>query len=392
MTTHKTTADAVIIGGGVMGASILYNLADLGLTNTLLLEKDILGSGSTSRSVAILRMHYSNDVTCLLAWKSLSIFKNFEELIGSPSGYTQTGYFAIAKNESDKIAMAKNVKKHQDLGIASRLISVEDARELAPMVHFDEDENMTYESESGYADPYMVTTGYARRARELGAIIQDSTEVTGIDISGGKVRGVITPDGRIATPVAVDATGPWSGPFLKNLGVDIPLRTVRHQVAIIRRPQDLLPEHPAIGDITNHISTRPDIGHRTLLGVSDEDSPGPSEYNQGVDMAAVEKAFSALSNRIPAMSNAFFQGGWSGLYTVTPDWHQVLDKVEDVDGLYCAVGLSGHGFKESPMIGKSMSELIVHGKSETVDISQLNMHRFQTGELMKSSYDMPVLA
>ena len=385
------TAEAVIIGGGVMGCSILYNLAALGMRDTLLLEKDVLGSGSTSRSQAILRMHYSNEVTSLLAWKSLDVIKNFEELTGTPSGYTRTGYFLIVNDDADKMAMRDNVAMHKRLGIVTDIVSLEDAREIAPMLSFQDDEAFVYEPESGYADPYSVTTGYASRARDMGARIQDGTTVTGIEVMGGKITAVLTADERIETPIAVVAAGPWSRPLLRKVGLDLPLSTVRHQVINLRRPNSL-PEHPTIGDIANDFSTRPDIGFRTLIGVGEEEGPGPDEYNQGLDMPMVESAMLRLVKRIPAMSQALFQGGWSGLFTTTPDWHQILDRVDGIDGLFCAVGFSGHGFKESPMIGLTMAELITQGHASTIDISMLNMRRFNEGKLMRSRYTMQVLA
>lgn len=386
-----TTAEAVIIGGGVMGCSILYNLAALGMTNTLLLEQDVLGSGSTSRSQAILRMHYSNEVTSLLAWKSLEVIKNFEEMTGTPSGYTKSGYFLIVADEADKQAMRDNVAMHQTLGIATNEVSIDEAREIAPMLSFQENEAFAYEPESGYADPYSITTGYASRAREMGARIQNGTTVTGIEMQGGKIVAVVTPDERIETSIVVVAAGPWSRQVMRTVGVDLPLGTVRHQVINLRRPNSL-PEHPAIGDIANDYSSRPDIGFRTLLGVGEEESPGPDSYNQGLDMPDVESGMARLVKRIPAMSEALFQGGWSGLFTTTPDWHQILDSVEGIDGLYCAVGFSGHGFKESPMIGLTMAELITQGHASTIDISMLNMNRFNEGKLLRSRYTMQVLA
>ncbi len=386
-----TTADAVIIGGGIMGCSILYNLAALGMTNTLLLEKDVLGSGSTSRSQAILRMHYSNEVTSLLAWKSLEVIKNFEELIGTPSGYTKSGYFLIVADEAGKQAMRDNVAMHQSLGIATSEVTLDEAREIAPMLSFQDNEAFAYEPESGYADPYSMTTGYASRAKDMGARIKDGTTVTAIEMEGGKITAVVTQDERIETGIVVVAAGPWSRPILRTIGVDLPLGTVRHQIINLRRPNDL-PEHPAIGDIANDFSSRPDIGFRTLLGVGEEESPGPDSYNQGLDMPDVESGLKRLIKRIPAMSQALFQGGWSGLFTTTPDWHQILDGVEGIDGLYCAVGFSGHGFKESPMIGLTMAELITQGKASTIDISMLNMARFNNGKLLRSRYTMQVLA
>ncbi len=385
------TVDAVIIGGGVMGCSILYNLADQGFANTLLLERDVLASGSTSKSQAILRMHYSNEVTASLAWQSLEIFKNFEELTGTPSGYTRTGYFLIVGRE-DRQAMHENVAMHRRLGIASEIVSIEDMRELAPMLAVEGDENFAYESESGYADPYSVTLGFANRAREMGARIQDGTTVTGIEVSGGKVTAVLTADSRIETSVAVVAAGPWSDRLLSSVGVDVPIRPLRHQVVVLRRPPGPDADHPVVADNLNGFSARPDIGGLTMIGAGEEEFVDADTFNQGVDMNVVQPAFEGISRRIPAMSRAVFRGGWSGAFTVTPDWHPILDSIDGIDGLYCAVGFSGHGFKESPMIGKAMAELITTGKAECVDISMLNLNRFRTGELLRSRYAMQVLA
>ncbi|MXY46119.1 MAG: FAD-binding oxidoreductase [Chloroflexi bacterium] len=385
------TAEAVIIGGGVMGCSILYNLAEQGVTNTLLLERDVLASGSTSKSQAILRMHYSNEVTSLLAWKSLDIFKNFEEITGMPSGYTKTGYFLIVGQE-DRQALFDNVAMHRRLGIASEVVSIEDLRELAPMLAVEGDESFAYESESGYADPYSVTLGFANRAREMGARFQDSTPVTGIEVSGDRVTAVLTADGRVETPIAVITAGPWSDRLLNGVGVDVPIRPLRHQVVVLRRPPGPDTEHPIVADNLNGFSARPDIGGLTMIGAGEEEFVDADTFNQGVDMNVVEPTFEGIVKRIPAMSRAVFRGGWSGAFTVTPDWHPVLDHIEGIEGLYCAVGFSGHGFKESPMIGKAMAELITQGSAACVDISMLNLNRFETGDLLRSRYAMQVLA
>ena len=387
----KTTADAVIVGGGVMGCSILYNLAARGLTNTVLLEKDVLASGSTGRSQAILRMHYSNEVTARMAWESLKLFKNFEDVIGSPSGYVRTGWFLIVGHEH-RSALETNVAMQQRLGIDTTVVSVEDVQEIAPVLSVENDESFAYEPESGYADPYSVTTGYARRAREMGAQIYLETPVTEIEVTGGRVSAVLTAGERIETPIVVVGAGPWSGPLLKKIGVEAPLRPLRHQVVMLRRPEDQVPDHPVVSDVVNDLSARPDAGGFTLIGIGEDEFVGPDEYNQGVDMHMVESAFAGLAKRIPGMSQALFRGGWSGLFTTTPDWHPILGKVEDIQGLFCAVGFSGHGFKLSPMIGVVMAELITQGKATTVDVSMLGLDRFASGKLLKSQYSMSVLA
>ena len=387
----KSTADVVIAGGGVIGSSILVTLGGLGVTDTLLGEKDVLGSGSTGRSQAICRMHYSNPVTAAMAWESLGIFTNFNEIVGGESGFVETGYLVVVKEE-DSAGLAHNVAMQYGLGIDTMRITAKDLEDIAPMVSVSEDEYMAWEPLSGYADPYMVTTSYAKRARELGAEIVLRNAVTEIEVSGGRVKAVVTPEGRVETPVAVVAAGPWSKEVLGKVGVDVPLVPVRHQVASLTRPVDELPMHPTVGDIAQSFSFRPDGNSLTMMGFGDDEEVGVDTYNEGVDMDVMADALERLTRRIPAMSEAYFRGGWSGLFTTTPDWHPILDAVPGIEGLYCAIGFSGHGFKLSPMIGVTMSELIVEGAPETLNISPLRFSRFEEGDLLESSYRYRVLA
>jgi len=387
----KATADVVMIGGGVIGASILFNLGRLGVTDTVLVEKDVLGSGSTGRSQAICRMHYSNPVTATMAWESLGIFTNFDEAVGGESGFVETGYLVVVKEE-DSAGLAHNVAMQYGLGIDTMRVTAKDLEDIAPMVSVVEGEHMAWEPRSGYADTYMVTTSYAKRAREMGAEIVLRNPATKIEISGGRVKAVVTPEGRVETPIAVVAAGPWSKVVLANVGIDVPLVPVRHQVASLTRPVDKLPLHPTVGDIAQSFSFRPDGSSLTMMGFGDDEEVGVETYNQGVDMEVMADALGRLTRRIPAMSDAYFRGGWSGLFTTTPDWHPILDAVPGIDGLYCAVGFSGHGFKLSPMIGVTMAELIVEGIAKSVDISPLRFSRFEEGDLLESSYRYRVLA
>ena len=386
----RNTADAVIIGGGVMGCSILYNLAAAGMRHVVLLEQDVLASGSTGKSQAICRTHYSNQVTAQMAWKSLDVLKNFESITGGSSGFVRTGYLVTVGSE-DRQALADNVSMQRALGINTSTVSREDVEALAPMVKVEDTEGLAYEPESGYADPYLVTTSYARKARELGAEVHVNVRVLDIEIGDGGVTALITDDGRIETPIAVIATGPWSARLLAKLGLELPLTTIRHQVVGFRRPEHLIPAHPTVGDIAQRSSFRPESTNLTLVGAG-EDYADPDSYHQGVDMSSVEESFDKLVRRIPDMSQGFFRGGWSGLFTVTPDWHPILDRVEGIRGLYLAVGFSGHGFKLSPMVGVVMAEMVLEGRARTIDLSPLRLSRFAEGDLLHSRYSYNVLA
>ena len=385
------TADIVIIGGGVMGCSILYNLAARGVTDALLLERSVLGSGSTGRSQAICRTHYSNPFTAAMAWESLQIYRDFPQRLGGPSGFVETGYFVMV-GDDDRQAMESNVALNRTVGIDTYLVSLEDAATIAPMLDVNGVTAVAYEPRSGYADPYAVTTTYARAARELGATVQMGVEALSLQVENGRVTGVVTNQGTVATDTVVVAAGPWSPPLLSPLGFDIPLEPVRHQVVQIQRPWDILPRHPAVADIATKASFRPDGDQFTLIGVGEDEIVDRDSFNPAVDLEPAAAAFDRAARRMPALGQGYFRGGWAGLFTVTPDWHPVLDRVEGVDGAYCAVGFSGHGFKLAPMIGTVMSELVTEGQATSVDITPLRMSRFAEGDLVRSSYRYSVLA
>ena len=215
-----------------------------------------------------------------------------------------------------------------------------------------------------------------------------------IDTADGRVRAVVTAAGeRIATDTVVVAAGPWSKQVLADVGVDVPLLPVRHQVATVARPVEIVPQHPTVGDISQSFSFRPDGANFTTMGFGDdEEQPDPDAYPQGIDLQSAASARTKLARRIPGMSDSYYRGGWSGLFTTTPDWHPILDHVPGVEGLFCAVGFSGHGFKLSPAIGKAVAELVAEGKARDVDLSPLRFSRFAEGDLMESSYRYRVLA
>ena len=387
------TADAVIIGGGVIGCAIQYNLAQLGVPNTVLLERDVLGSGSTGRSQAICRMHYSNPITTELAWQSLQVFADFDARVGGQSGFVRTGYLVVV-NEADQGGLERNVAMQQELGVPTSVVSQDDLARLAPMVTLYDDERAAWEPESGYADPYQVTVSYSARAQEAGARIVTRNPASGIETSGDRVQAVVTANGeRIATDTVIVAAGPWSKQVLVGVGVDVPLIPVRHQVATVARPVEVVPHHPTVGDISQSFSFRPDGSNFTTMGFGDDDEQSdPDVYPQGLELSEAATARAKLARRVPGMADAYYRGGWSGLFTTTPDWHPVLDAIPGVGGLYCAIGFSGHGFKLSPAIGKSVAELVVEGRARDVDLTPLRFARFAEGDLLESSYRYRVLA
>ena len=313
--------------------------------------------------------------------------------MGGHSGFVRTGYLVVV-NEADQAGLERNVAMQQELGVPTSVVSPDDLARLAPMVTLYDDERAAWEPESGYADPYQVTVSYAARAREAGAVIATRCPADGIETDGGRVQAVRAVSGdRIATDTVIVAAGPWSKAVLADVGVDVPLLPVRHQVATVARPVEVVPHHPTVGDISQSFSFRPDGSNFTTMGFGDdEEQPDPNEYPQGVDLADAAGARAKLARRIPGLADAYYRGGWSGLFTTTPDWHPILDAIPGVDGLFCAVGFSGHGFKLSPAIGKAVAELVADGSAQDVDLSPLRFSRFAEGALLESSYRYRVLA
>lgn len=384
------SADIVIIGGGVMGCSMLYHLTALGAANPLLLERGVLGGGSTGRSQAICRMHYSNPITAALAWASLQVYADFDRQVGGRAGFVKTGYL-VAVEEVDRPGLELNIAMQQELGINTALITAADLRELAPMLQAYAGEGLAWEPDSGYADPYLVTTSYAARAQERGAQIALRTAATGLEIAAGRVQGVLTANGRIATERVIIAAGPWANQLLVGADIALPLSPVRHQVALATRPPELLPTHPIVGDIAQSFSFRPESPTLTMIGFG-EDDVELDNYDEGIDPATAADNMARLARRMPLMADSYIRGGWSGLFTVTPDWHPILDQVPGIDGLFCAVGFSGHGFKLAPAIGRAMAELALEGRAASADLTPLRFRRFAEGDLLNSRYRYRVLA
>lgn len=389
MTKH---ADAIVVGGGVMGCAAAFYLTELGVPDVLLLERDTLASGSTGRSMAILRMHYSNEVTTRMAVESRDIMADFENITGVPSGFVETGYLLLA-GPGQEDALRRNASLSRFLGVEVEVWSPEDARGFRGFEwNFDRVSAIAHEPHSGYADTSAVTNGFASAARRRGARIELGTVVRGIAVERSRVRGVETNRGFVASDAVVVSAGPWAQELLVGVGVTAPLSYVRHQVVKLDCPRKIASQLPTVGDVPNYgMSFRHDSGDVVLIGIR-EDPVERDGYQQGVDTAVVEQAMQALTRRVPALEAAAWDGGWSGLFTVTPDWHPIIDRVPGIDGLVCGVGFSGHGFKLSPAVGRALAEFTVHGRATSIDMSPLRFSRFAEGALLQSAYGATVFA
>lgn len=386
--------DILIVGGGVMGTSIAWQLARRKVGRVVLLEKSFLGAGSSGKSGAIIRQHYSNKLTAQMAQTSLRVFEQFDQIVGGPPVFTRTGLVLIV-NEKDRAGLDHNVRMQQELGIDVRPVSAQVLSEIDPNAQLKEDEIAIYEAEAGYVESVQVVASYAEAARREGADVRLGVEVQSVVIKGNKVVGVETNEGRYNTGTLVLATGPWAAQLGQDLGVKLPVQACRTQVALYRRPPDFGRRGAVYCDFVQGLYFKPTHGEMvhagSIAGEEAQNPVDPDKYNEAADGDWLPAVRQRLSRRYPAMHRSYGRGGYGALYAITPDWHPIIDKLPGLDGAYCAVGFSGHGFKMSPIVGKLMAELIVDGNASSLDVSALRYSRFDENEPVKTPYSYGVM-
>lgn len=388
------TSDILIIGGGVMGTSIAYHLAKQGGGRILLLERQAIGSGTTGRSGAIVRQHYSNDFTIRMAKDSLAVFQHFDELVGGDCGFVTTG-MVVMTNETGVESLRANVGLQQEQGVNTRIIAAEELPKVAPGYSEEGVALACYEPDAGVADPMATTYCFAQRARDHGATIREGVTVTHILQQNGRMTGVRTVEGDIRASIVVLAANVWSRRLAQGVGIALPITPTRHPMVALRRPQDFggRQGYHAVGlDITRNIYLRPDLGGVTLVG-STEDvlaASDPDHYAQGLSEEEIGHFRAMAEGSMPPLVRAVPRGGWAGIYDDTLDYHPILDQLSACEGLYCAVGFSGHGFKLSPLVGQWMAQLILTGK-KPADMEPFAFDRFALGQEIRPRYTSRVL-
>jgi sarcosine oxidase, subunit beta len=385
--------DVIVIGGGIMGCSSAFELAGRGL-KVLVLDKKSIGEGPSGRSSAIIRQHYSNELTARMALYSLRHFHHFAELVGGECGFTQVG-FVILVEEKDRAGLEAILALQQRVGIRTELISEETLREMVPGLDLGQGLAAAFEPESGYADPYLTVSSYAQAARRLGATILQETEVTAIEFQGDHVTGVNTTAGRFASPVVLNTAGAWGAHVARLAGVEAPIDPCRVQVAFFRRPPGHEAAHPVIADFVNATYFRSETGNLTLVGLIDPEEANaivdPDRFNEGMDPAFVLEAGGRLVARYPAMEASQSTGGYASLYAITPDWHPVIDEAPGGSGFFICSGFSGHGFKLGPAVGRCVADLVTGDSAPAFDASLFRLERFVQGDLVRGQYEYSIV-
>lgn len=375
-----TTADIVIIGGGVMGASAAYHLAKRGLRNIVLLEKEaFFGTGATGRCAGGVRYQFSTEINVNLSLESLPMLECFKEETGQDINYRQCGYLLIATNEEDASTFRRNVEMQNRLGVQTQLLSGEQVRERLPLMRFEDAVAGTFHQKDGLVDPNGVVAGYTGAAQRLGVHALTRAEVTGIRVSAGEIEAVESTQGVIQTPLVLNTAGAWAGLIGELAGVPIPIVPVRRQMFTTNALPEIPEDFPFVIDFGQSLYFHRE-GEGLLIGMSNQnEKPG---FDQSVDEEFEFVNLEAAIERMPLLERASRVAHWAGLYEVTPDAHPILGG-SHVKGFTICAGFSGHGFMHGPVAGKLMSEYILDGTFSTLDVSMLDLRRFEEGRLIK---------
>lgn len=385
--------DVIIIGGGIMGCSTAYQLAKRGL-HVALLEKRTIGAGSTGSSSAIIRQHYSNELTARMAHYSLRVFQEFDEVVGGESGFTRTGFLALV-DARDRKGLEANIALQRSVGIHTELLSTESIKELLPGLHTADLLAAAYEPDGGYADPHLTVNSYARAAQREGADIYTDTPVVDVLVEGDRVRGVRSSKGVFHAPRVLNCAGPWSARVARMVGVEIPVNACRVQVSFFRRPPAHAERHPVIADFINSFYFRSETGGLTLVGLIDPTEAhnvvDADRYKQSMDDEFLLDSGERLVRRFPAMEASQVTGGYAALYAITPDWHPIVDELGSGSGFYTCAGFSGHGFKLGPAVGLMAADMLTDNAAPTFDSRLFRVGRYAEGEPVSSLYSYSIV-
>ena len=373
----KRTAEVVIIGGGIQGASVAYHLARRGLTDVVLLEKDTLASGCSGRTGGVIRQHYSTPIVTEIARQARAFFATFDREVGGHSGFVENG-LVLMVGTKDEEALRANVALGQTHGVPVHLCDAAEARERVPGLDTEE------------------AVAFAARAKDLGVTVLQKTAATGLALERGRVLGVETTQGSIACRVVVNAAGPWADRVARMAGVEVALKLELIEEAVIRAPEgEPYPiTTPSVYDFVNGLSYRPEGAGQVMAEGNSyyKGSLDPDAYPSQPSDAYIEDVALRLQRSMPRLGGGTVRGGWAGLLEGSPDFHPILGAVEGADGFLLCCGFSGHGFKEAPVTGRLIAEIIVDGRP-SLDIAPLSHDRFRRGALLRSRYrDDPIMA
>jgi len=377
------TADVVIIGGGIVGSSIAYHLTAAGCRNVLVLERESAqGKGSTGKSMGGVRAQFSTPVNIQMSLYSIPFYASFEERLGYPCDYRPQGYLFCATQERHLAYLRANYERQVAMGLKNvRLVEGREIRQMFPLLRGDDIVGGSFCSTDGFVDPYSAMNSLMAWAVDHGAKLRKNCIVTGLVQDEQGIAAVETTEGSVATRRAVNCAGAWAAGVAKFAGVDLPVEPLRRML-VPSEPLDQFPHTaPMIIDMSNGFHFRPESRGFLLAWNDPEETPG---FKTDFDMAFVEKILMRAADRVPCFADLPVnpKRAWAGLYEMTPDHHPILGEAPGVPGFFLANGFSGHGVMHAPATGRILSDLILTGKTDLIDVSLLGLERFAEGRMI----------
>ncbi len=371
----QKSAEVVIIGGGIMGASTAYHLARAGCREVVLLEKQQLcGMGATGQNAGGIRHQFSTAVNIELSLRSIEMLKGFSQEMGQEIDLHFCGYLFLVDNQADLEDFARSAALQQKMGVDTKILDPAEIRKLTPLVDLHGIVGGSFHDQDGLADPSGVLQGYLAQARRLGVKVETETAAVGLRTAAGRVEAIETSRGTIATPRVVLAAGPWSGEVARSCGFELPIEAVRRQIAVTAPLAEIDRSFPFVIDFSRSLYFHYE-GGGILTGMSNPaQAPG---FDISIDEEWRAVHLENAIRRLPLLENARLIAEWAGLYEVTPDHQPIIGRLPHFGGLYACTGFSGHGFMHGPVAGLLMAEEMVQGKASSVDIDDLRYDRFR---------------
>ena len=380
------TADAVVIGGGIMGASVAHFLAKGGFGKVVLLDNKTLAGASTGHSAANVRTLYSNPLTIRLAVRAVEMFENQHEELGGDCGFDQVGFLCLLE-EHTAPAGRRVLEMEQKYGATVVEVSRDDIEEQAPRLDLEQVIGGVFEPRSGYADPVRTTHSLVTRAKEWGLRVHEGLGATGIRLRDNRIVGVETAEGTIDTRVVVNAAGPWGRQVGLWVGLNYSIRWSRESDLVLQLPADF-GRFPVVTDPSLRIYFRPQGEDKVIAGLGFPKEVEPldiEDHEDALDPRTRDRIERPLFQRIPALRDAKYVEGWASIYTITDDWHPLVGPEPDVEGYYACFAGCGHCFKLGPPIGEALADVIA-GNTPKIDIHALRPSRFIDGEEFTSAW------
>ena len=373
------TAEVVIIGGGISGCSIAYNLAKKGVKNIVVIDKGYLAGGATGRCGAGVRQQWGTEMNCRLAMDSIKFFETANEELQYDGDieFKQGGYLIVASTQKEDEQFKKNVKLQKSLGMEVEYMAPEAAKSIVPYLNTEKLTSATFCPKDGHLNPFLATDAYAKAARRLGVEIYTYTEVTGIKTDNGKVTGVMTNMGDIATNIVVNAAGGYSKTIADMVDIDIPVYSERHQILVTEPVEPML--GPMVMSFSLNIYCQQTPHGSFIMGRGDATEPRDLRITSSWQF--LDHMSKSITSLLPPVGKLRLVRQWAGLYNMTPDRQPIFGAVKTLEGFFQAVGFSGHGFMFAPMTGLLVAEQIL-GETTSIDISSLGMDRFEKNELV----------